>query len=75
MHHACASGGAESNKLKKQASPLQAPYNDPITYLTAVLHNQIPATDDLSSLKYNMIVMQILDAAKRSAASGKRVVL
>jgi predicted dehydrogenase len=62
-------------QVKRQASPLQAPYNDPITYLTAVLHNQIPATDDLSSLKYNMIVMQILDAAKQSAASGKRIVL
>jgi predicted dehydrogenase len=59
----------------KQAAALPGPYNDPIAYLTAILRNQIPATDDLSSLKYNMIVMQILDAAKRSAASGKRVVL
>ncbi|WP_158827215.1 Gfo/Idh/MocA family protein [Mucilaginibacter lacusdianchii] len=59
----------------KQAAPLQAPYHDPIAYLTAVLQNKITAGDDLSSLKYNMIVMQILDAAKRSAASGKRVVL
>jgi len=60
---------------RKQAAPLSAPYHDPIAYLTAVLRNQIPAADDLSSLKYNMMVMQILDAAKRSAASGKRVVL
>ncbi|MBS7564151.1 Gfo/Idh/MocA family oxidoreductase [Mucilaginibacter sp. Bleaf8] len=65
-------GGQQNNK---QAAPLPAPYHDPIAYLAAVLRNQIPATDDLSSLKYNMIVMQILDAAKRSAASGKRVVL
>ena len=57
------------------ADPLTAPLNDPIIYLTAVLQNKIPATDDLSSLKYNMIVMEILDAAKRSAASGKRIVL
>jgi predicted dehydrogenase len=64
-----------SKQVTRRATPLQAPYNDPITYLTAVLHNQIPATNDLSSLKYNMIVMQILEAAKRSAASGKRVVL
>ena len=59
----------------KQATPLAEPYNDPIAYLTAVVQNKIPGTDDLSSLKYNMIVMRILDAAKRSAASGKRVVL
>jgi predicted dehydrogenase len=57
------------------AESLPAPVNDPIIYLTAVLQNKIPGTDDLSSLKYNMIVMEILDAAKRSAATGKRIVL
>jgi predicted dehydrogenase len=57
------------------AEPLPAPVNDPIIYLTAVLQNKIPGTDDLSSLKYNMVVMEILDAAKRSAATGKRIVL
>jgi len=59
----------------KRAAPLGKPINDPISYLTAVLRNQLPAADDLSSLKYNMIVMEILDAAKRSAASGKRIAL
>ncbi len=59
----------------KTAEPLAAPINDPIIYLTAVLQNKIPALNDQSSLKYNMIVMEILDAAKRSAATGKRVVL
>jgi len=59
----------------KKAEPLAAPINDPIIYLTAVLKNQLPGTDDLSSLKYNMIVMEILDAAKRSAKDGKRIVL
>jgi hypothetical protein len=54
---------------------LAAPINDPIVYLTAVLHKQIPGTDDLSSLNYNMVVMEILDAAKRSAAEGKRIIL
>jgi len=65
----------ENIKGAKKAEPLPAPINDPIVYLTAVLQNKIPGTDDLSSLKYNMIVMEILDAAKRSAATGKRVVL
>ena len=61
--------------ISKQAESLPAPMNDPIEYLAAVIQNQLPGTDDLSSLKYNMIVMEILDAAKRSAATGKRVVL
>jgi predicted dehydrogenase len=65
----------ENIKGSKTASALPAPINDPITYLTAVIRNQLPGTDDLSSLKYNMIVMQILDAAQRSAARGKRIIL
>ncbi len=65
----------ENIKGSKKAEPLAADIASPITYLTAVLQNKIPGTDDLSSLKYNMIVMEILDAAKRSAATGKRVVL
>ena len=65
----------ENIKGSKKAEPLAAPINDPMIYLTAVLQNKIPGTDDQSSLKYNMIVMEILDAAKRSAATGKRVML
>ncbi len=65
----------ENVKGAKKAEPLDAPINSPIAYLTAVLQNRLPGTDDLSSLKYNMIVMEILDAAKRSASTGKRVVL
>ena len=65
----------ENIKSSKKAEPLAAPINDPITYLTAVLQNKISGTDDQSSLKYNMIVMEILDAAKRSAKTGKRIVL
>jgi predicted dehydrogenase len=65
----------ENRKGSKTAPALAAPINDPIAYLTAVVRNQLPGTDDLSSLKYNMIVMEILDAAKRSAVSGKRIVL
>jgi predicted dehydrogenase len=65
----------ENIKGSKTVDPLAAPFNDPIIYLTAVLHNQLPGTDDLSSLKYNMVVMEILDAAKRSIKEGKRIVL
>jgi predicted dehydrogenase len=65
----------ENIKGSKTVDPLAAPINDPIIYLTAVLHNQLPGTDDQASLKYNMIVMEILDAAKRSIAEGKRITL
>lgn len=59
----------------KNVKPLTAPINDPIVYLTAVLHHQLTGTNDLSSLNYNMVVMEILDAAKRSAQQGKRIIL
>ena len=65
----------ENIRGEKKIEPLITPINDPMNYLTAVLQNKIPGTADQSSLKYNMIVMEILDAAKRSAATGKRVVL
>lgn len=65
----------EKNISTKNADPLPAPINTAMNYLTAVLQNKIPGTDGQSSLKYNMVVMEILDAAKRSAASGKRIVL
>jgi hypothetical protein len=65
----------ENMVSSKKAAPLAAPNNDPLAYLAAVLDHRLSGTDDLSSLNYNMIVMQILDAAKRSAASGKRIEL
>jgi hypothetical protein len=49
--------------------------DNPISYLQVVLQNRLMGLTDRSSLKYNMIVMQILDAAKRSIAEGKRIVL
>lgn len=65
----------ENIKGAKVADTLSAPENNPINYLTAVLRHEITGTDDQASLKYNMVVMEILDAAKRSAAMGKRIVL
>jgi predicted dehydrogenase len=44
-------------------------------YLAAVLHGQIKPDADLSSLETNMVVMQILDAARTSAATGRTVTL
>lgn len=48
------------------------PYNDPFAFFSAVIRGNITIDDhDLSSLRVNMIAMEILDAAKRSAESGK----
>ncbi|AMR34607.1 oxidoreductase [Mucilaginibacter sp. PAMC 26640] len=54
---------------------LEAPLDNPVSYLQLVLKNRLLGINDRSSLKYNMVVMQILDAAKRSIAEGKRIVL
>ncbi len=56
--------------LEERASP----YDDPFSYFAAVIDGEIqPPSFDLSSLENNMIVMEILDAARKSAKEGKRV--
>ena len=54
----------------------KAPYDDPFALFAALVHGEItlPAYD-LSSLENNMIVMEILEAAKKSAKTGKAVKL
>ena len=54
------------------AKPIPSPDDDPIAYLRAVvLDGKTP--DGPSSLETNMIVMEILDAARESAATGKTI--
>jgi glucose-fructose oxidoreductase len=57
------------------AAPLQQPRRDSLHYLAAVLHGEIKPDGDLSSLETNMVVMQILDAALRSAQTSKTISL
>lgn len=52
-----------------------AVYRDNIPYLADVLHGKIQPGHDLSSLDNNLIVVEILEAASRSAKEGKRIVL
>jgi len=62
----------ETTKLKE----LEAPRNDPFAFLAAVIRKQITMEPfELSSLENNMIVMEILDAAVKSAKTGKTVEL
>jgi predicted dehydrogenase len=54
------------------AKPVPSPNNDSLSLLRAVLLDGA-APDPASSLETNVIVAEILDAARRSAASGKSV--
>lgn len=54
----------------------ERPYDDPFALLADVVRKRIKLPPfDLSSLENNMIVMEILDAAKESSRSGKKVKL
>ena len=46
-----------------------------LNYLVAVMRGEIKPAGDLNSLDTNMIVVQILDAARESAKTGKTVML
>ena len=58
----------------RTAAPVGAPYDEPLTYLSAVVRGELKPSG-LSSLENNVIVTEILDAARRSAASGRTVKL
>jgi predicted dehydrogenase len=54
--------------------PLPATERDPFGYLAAVIRGQIkPAGTDLSALPLNVLVVEILDAARTSARTGQTV--
>jgi predicted dehydrogenase len=55
-------------------APLTGPEADPLSYLAAVVRKEIKPSG-LSSLAVNMTVMEILDAARESARTGKRIEL
>jgi predicted dehydrogenase len=63
----------DSEERLVTAGPLSAPENDPLTYLDAVLTGRTLSNGDLSALDTNIVVMQILDAARLSARTGRTV--
>ena len=74
--------GAEQIRLRHEhdaaerlttAAPLSPPQNDSLNYLSAVLRGQLVPQGDLTALDTNVIVMQILDAARESARTGRTV--
>lgn len=59
---------------KRKAQPLPSGFQDPFAYFTQVVKNKYqPEEYALASLENNLQVMQILEAAKHSAQSGKSV--
>lgn len=65
----------QSPSIMTTPAPLVAPQDDPLHYLVAVMRGQLVPKGDLSALDTNIIVMQILSAARDSARSGKTVLL
>jgi predicted dehydrogenase len=62
----------EREEQDATAQPIPSPDDDPISYLRAVvLDGKTPQGP--SSLETNMIVMEILDAARESASTGKTI--
>jgi predicted dehydrogenase len=57
------------------APALTAPQNDSLNYLAAVLGGSLKPQHDLTSLDTNIAVVRILDAARRSAQTGKTIYL
>jgi glucose-fructose oxidoreductase len=57
------------------APSLSGPQNNSLSYLAAVCAASWSPKGDLTALDTNVIVMQILDAARESARTGKSVKL
>ena len=69
--------GYDGYEEHRQSLPERdAPWHDPFVLFGAVIRDEIELPPgDLSSLENNMIVMEILDAARRSAATGATIML
>ncbi len=65
----------EAEGTVKSGSKLAAPYDDPIHYLIAVLNGEIEEGNSPSALQTNLVVAEILEAARESAQTGKTVKL
>lgn len=65
---------ATAAEISQAIPSRKKPYHDPFAYLAAVVRGEIKMADsDLSAMKNNMLVVEILEAAKRSATEGRRV--
>ncbi len=62
----------ETEERQQTAPTLAPPYNDPISYLIAVVSGEVKPAG-LSALDTNVTVVRILDAARESAKTGTTI--
>ena len=65
----------DKSESSADAKPTDAPAVEPFSYFARIIRGEVKQVDGLTSLPTNMIVMEILDAARQSAKTGKAVVL
>ncbi|HLT06044.1 MAG TPA: Gfo/Idh/MocA family oxidoreductase [Cyclobacteriaceae bacterium] len=64
----------DNKEQSLRLTPRLAPYDDPFSFFAAVVRGKIKiGSKDLSSLENNVTVVEILEAAKKSAETGKTV--
>jgi glucose-fructose oxidoreductase len=63
----------EATEHIETAPPLAAPQNESLNYLAAVLAGTFKPQHDLTALDTNVAVVRILDAARRSAQTGRTI--
>jgi predicted dehydrogenase len=63
----------EASGQPAKETTIPRPYDDPLHYFEAVLSGEISEDNSVSSLKTNMTVTEILDAARQSAETGKAI--
>jgi predicted dehydrogenase len=65
---------AQGKEEQNPAKPIPAPYDSSLAYFRAVVDGELKP-EGLSSLETNVTVTEILDAARRSAVSGRTIQL
>jgi glucose-fructose oxidoreductase len=65
----------QAQESESTAPPLTPPNDGSLHYLAAVLNGTLQPNGDLTSLETNVVVMQILDAARQSAHEGRTIKL
>jgi len=63
----------DAEESLETAAPLTPPQTDSLSYLAAVLRGELQPKGDLTALDTNVLVMQILDAARESVRTGRSV--
>ncbi len=66
---------AAQENTEQEAPKLAAPLDDPLRYFASVVRGETEDRASLSSLDTNLVVAEILDAARQSAHTGKTVTL